>query len=422
MDRQKRRYLERRGIKVDAHDGDGRRKEVRVRGRGERFEFSDHADEEFDLKAIRDGLRSEDPSFAAFLDWFHRHVVRVDGVEYRRAYWRLARKYAQTLGDRPRSIESWLFDPKDLPFGRARLWHANVMAYFMAGGASLLLWYIVKFMNGHLRRLRRPTYYQAERERRLGLAAERRRIRRRTTVNPCPTPEMLRKAFAVALDSNENMIRFGSMLEDLECYVDNSLILDRETMRIKGRRGGIRRYLEANVPELAARYKTVMRYKALAKRFRQAVGVGDPVPASALLGDGNSPKRILTKARADVSGADGGSMDAGGADGGSVDARGAEGGHGGNVGGHGADVGDRAHVCNGAGAKDGEDKGTDASLEEARAAAKEIIAAGGGSFSGMEAALELLLSVDCISSADMLPNLAADAIKGDSAIANAMTA
>ena len=39
MDRQKRRYLERRGIKVDAHDGDGRRKEVRVRGRGKNRNF-----------------------------------------------------------------------------------------------------------------------------------------------------------------------------------------------------------------------------------------------------------------------------------------------------------------------------------------------------------------------------------------------
>ncbi len=50
-----------------------------------------------------------------------------------------------------------------------------------------------------------------------------------------------------------------------------------------GRRGGIRQWLRENAPDLSERYKTVMKYKALARRFRQAVGVSDPVPASAVL-------------------------------------------------------------------------------------------------------------------------------------------
>ena len=50
-----------------------------------------------------------------------------------------------------------------------------------------------------------------------------------------------------------------------------------------GRRGGIRRYLEREIPELYARYKTVMKYKALSKKFRQATGVADPIPAASLL-------------------------------------------------------------------------------------------------------------------------------------------
>ena len=145
------------------------------------------------------------------------------------------------------------------------------------------LWLALKAIDARLRRMRRPTYYERERERRRALAAERRRIRRRRTLSPCPTPQALADAFRRAKRSPADMIRFGSLLEDLECYVDNSIIWDRKSMRIKGRRSGIRGFLSDNVPELALRYKTVMRYKALSKRFRQAVGAADPVPASALL-------------------------------------------------------------------------------------------------------------------------------------------
>ena len=83
--------------------------------------------------------------------------------------------------------------------------------------------------------------------------------------------------------STAGMIRFGSMLEDLECYVDNSVVWSEEEGRIVGRRGGIRQWLRENAPDLSERYKTVMKYKALAKKFRQAVGVSDPVPAAAVL-------------------------------------------------------------------------------------------------------------------------------------------
>jgi hypothetical protein len=41
--------------------------------------------------------------------------------------------------------------------------------------------------------------------------------------------------------------------------------------------------LREEIPELAQRYKTIMKYKTLAKRFRQALGVQDPIPASMLL-------------------------------------------------------------------------------------------------------------------------------------------
>ena len=79
------------------------------------------------------------------------------------------------------------------------------------------------------------------------------------------------------------MIRLGSLLEDLECYVNNKPYWSLETRQIVGRHGGIRQWLRENAPELSERYKTLMRYKALSKKFRQAVGIADPISASDVL-------------------------------------------------------------------------------------------------------------------------------------------
>lgn len=51
-----------------------------------------------------------------------------------------------------------------------------------------------------------------------------------------------------------------------------------------GRRGGVKAWLQVNIPALYVRYTTVMRYKAMAKRLRQVTGLADPVPAAAVLG------------------------------------------------------------------------------------------------------------------------------------------
>ena len=42
-------------------------------------------------------------------------------------------------------------------------------------------------------------------------------------------------------------------------------------------------WLQENIPALYVRYTTVMRYKAMAKKLRQVVGLADPVPAEAVL-------------------------------------------------------------------------------------------------------------------------------------------
>jgi hypothetical protein len=72
------------------------------------------------------------------------------------------------------------------------------------------------------------------------------------------------------------------MLHDLECYVDNCLKFD-DVGNVVGRNGGIRGWLSDNLPELLPKYKTLMRYKALAMRLRQATCTKDPMPTSKLL-------------------------------------------------------------------------------------------------------------------------------------------
>lgn len=106
---------------------------------------------------------------------------------------------------------------------------------------------------------------------------ERRKVLRRSTLSPQPTPDDVRQAWLAANSSVRGIIVFGAMIHDLECYVDNSLGFD-EYGNIVGRATGVLGWLRDNVPELAVRYKTIMRYKSIAKRCRQYLGIDDPQP------------------------------------------------------------------------------------------------------------------------------------------------
>ena len=158
-----------------------------------------------------------------------------------------------------------------------------------AGGDRLALWAVAPFLrrcateevNALRRRLVRPLYYEQENARRRALAAERRRVQRRRTESPCPTREAILDAWTHAREGREAMLRFGSLLEDLACYVDHRLRLAGG--RIVGRAPGIKGWLRENVPALALRYTTVMRYKAAAKKLRQVVELPDPIPVAAVL-------------------------------------------------------------------------------------------------------------------------------------------
>ena len=132
--------------------------------------------------------------------------------------------------------------------------------------------------------VRRPSYYAAENARRRALAAERRKIRTRSTENACPTKDEIFDAWVARRKSHEGAIRFGSLIEDLECYIDNSLLRDEDGV-IVGRNPGVKGWLKENIPALALQYTTVMRYKAAAKKLKQITGLVDPTPMDAVLPD-----------------------------------------------------------------------------------------------------------------------------------------
>ena len=130
--------------------------------------------------------------------------------------------------------------------------------------------------------VRRPSYYAAENARRRALAAERRKIHARRTDNECPTKEQILDAWIARRASHEDAIRFGSLIEDLECYIDNSLRRDEEGV-IVGRNPGVKGWLRENIPVLALQYTTVMRYKAAAKKLKQITELSDPTPMDVVL-------------------------------------------------------------------------------------------------------------------------------------------
>jgi len=212
---------------------------------------------------------------ADFFSWFEECVMGFDSDEYRREFWREARKTGHTIGHVPYGLKEYRKgSPVQIP--------GSILFFFAAMACSLPFWFIRRAIDRHLARLRRPTYYEVERQRRHELAEERRRVRRRRTISPMPSMNDIREALARVSGSPADMIRLGSLVEDLECYVDNSIYFN-EKGEVAGRRGGIRRHLQNHAPDLYARYKTLMRYKSLARKFRQAAGESDPVPAALLL-------------------------------------------------------------------------------------------------------------------------------------------
>ena len=229
-------------------------------------------------RVVRPPAELAPPTFESLVDGFLVHVLRLDPESYRRAFWREAYRNGHTIGHVPRTFEGF-FRRNARTFEQQVSLLLTVAALFGTYTVATLLYRRLSLV---VRRLRRPTYYERERERRQKLAAERREIRKHCTLNPRPTFDAIRAALRVARNSPEDALRLGSLLEDLECFVDNTLRFDGQG-RIVGRKGGIKRLLEREAPDLFEKYSTIMRYKAMAKRFRQACGTGEPVPPAMLL-------------------------------------------------------------------------------------------------------------------------------------------
>ncbi len=133
----------------------------------------------------------------------------------------------------------------------------------------------------HFRKVNRSKYYEYETKRRQLLAIERRKIKLRRTSAHEPTPEEVLDAWKHRKESKAKMIILGGMLQDLECFVDRRLMVD-ESGRIT-RKSGIRGWIRFHLPDLAPHYKTLMRYKAMAVKLRQATETKDPKPTGELL-------------------------------------------------------------------------------------------------------------------------------------------
>ena len=129
------------------------------------------------------------------------------------------------------------------------------------------------------------------------LWCERRKLCARSTLANRPTATDVRVAWAFARESHEGMLRLGGLLHDLECHLANGLEVIHVGRRPKivGRAGGVRGWIRQNCPELSGKYKTLMRYKALALRLRQAAEIADPVPTSAALEGGADAGKLLAR-------------------------------------------------------------------------------------------------------------------------------
>ncbi len=116
------------------------------------------------------------------------------------------------------------------------------------------------------------------------------RIKRKTSVNPPPTPAAIRRAWEASRTSLAGKLLAGTLLSDLEPVVDQSY-LRAEDGTIVGRRPGIKGWLLANCPDMLPHYKALMNYKALADKLRKALGIEDPDTLAGVLDFGVS---ILT--------------------------------------------------------------------------------------------------------------------------------
>ena len=145
-------------------------------------------------RVMRPPAEPAPPTLENLVDGFLVHVLRLDPESYRRAFWYEAYRNGHTLGHVPRTFGAFFsrnartFEEKvSLLLALAALFGVYTMATLLHRRLSLLV-----------KRLRRPTYYEKERERRRKLAEARREIRRHHTLNPKPTFDAIRAALSAS--------------------------------------------------------------------------------------------------------------------------------------------------------------------------------------------------------------------------------
>ena len=181
----------------------------------------------------------------------------------------------------PTALEEWIDRGGRSDLSLVKL--GFVAAAVLAGaGPVLLAWGVCKLARWLDRSAR--SNLSAVRRRHLDAQRRLRRVNRVGRHEP-PTPERLLELWAASRESLEGKMVLGAALGDLEAAVDHSHIRD-ERGEVVGRRPGIRGWIDRNCPSLHNRYKTLMRYKAMADKFRLVaetrpdVEAGSPGPSS----------------------------------------------------------------------------------------------------------------------------------------------
>jgi len=200
---------------------------------------------------------------ADYATWFERRVLGLDSEEYRREFWRAAFREGHTIGHMPRTWDTYLRESAEYP-GAAT---GQLLMTTILMGGIFPFWFIHTLLDRIIRKMRRSSYYERETARRRRLAAERREIQVRRTVNARPSLESIRAAYQHVRGSPRTALHLGHLLEDLERYVDNHAYVTPGVPGIRGRAGGIKRLLEREAPDLFLHYKALMRYKAIALKI-----------------------------------------------------------------------------------------------------------------------------------------------------------
>lgn len=99
-------------------------------------------------------------------------------------------------------------------------------------------------------------------------------------INPCPGAEDLRLAWTNRRRSQKDFVWLLSVLGELTCYTDRTLECLGGLGNIAGRKGGLKRFIERETPELLAKYKSISRYASLAYRLKRAFVIYPPAELS----------------------------------------------------------------------------------------------------------------------------------------------